>query len=153
MRGGVFFAAEGVDLYFELELLPLEGVDCFGGCFARDADVGAGFVDEVYCGVWEAFRCLLQRKGTSVTVKFRITGLNGSTHKISMSQRSSLIKRPVHNANSMVRLVLLTNPSEDRDSVDNAGLVDEDLSKTTLERGVLLDVLAVFRERRCSDTP
>ncbi len=51
----------------------------------------------------------------------------------------------------MVRLVALLEPAEDGDGVLDRGLADEDLLEPALERGVLLDVLAVLVERRRAD--
>ena len=51
----------------------------------------------------------------------------------------------------MVRLVALLEPAQDRDRVRHRGLADEDRLETALERGVLLDVLAVLVERRRAD--
>ena len=51
----------------------------------------------------------------------------------------------------MVRLVLLLQPAQDRDRVGHGRLADEDRLEAALERGVLLDVLAVLVERRRAD--
>ena len=51
----------------------------------------------------------------------------------------------------VVRLVALLQPAQDRDGVLDARLADEHLLEAALERGVLLDVLAVLVERRRAD--
>ena len=51
----------------------------------------------------------------------------------------------------MVRLVALLQAAQDRDRVCDRRLADEDRLEAALERGVLLDVLAVLVERRCAD--
>ena len=51
----------------------------------------------------------------------------------------------------MVRLVALLQPAQDRDRVGDRRLADEDRREPPLERGVLLDVLAVLVERRRAD--
>ena len=51
----------------------------------------------------------------------------------------------------MVRLVALLQPAQDRDRVLDRRLVDVDRREAALERGVLLDVLAVLVERRRAD--
>ena len=51
----------------------------------------------------------------------------------------------------MVGLVALLEPAQDRDRVRHGRLADEDRLEAPLERGVLLDVLAVLVERRRAD--
>ena len=51
----------------------------------------------------------------------------------------------------VVDLVALLQPAQDRDRVLDARLVDHDRLEAALERGVLLDVLAVLVERRRAD--
>ena len=51
----------------------------------------------------------------------------------------------------MVHLVALLEPAQDRDRVLDRRLADEHLLEPTLERRVLLDVLAVLVERRRAD--
>ena len=60
-------------------------------------------------------------------------------------------ERAVANPDAMVRLVLLLQPAQDRDRVGHGRLADEDGLEAALERGVLLDVLAVLVERRRAD--
>ena len=60
-------------------------------------------------------------------------------------------ERAVANPDAVVRLVLLLQPAQDRDRVRDRGLADEDGLEAALERGVLLDVLAVLVERRRAD--
>ena len=60
-------------------------------------------------------------------------------------------ERAVLDAHAVVHLVALAQAAQDRDRVFDAGLVDEDRLKAPLERGVLLDVLAVLVERRRAD--
>jgi hypothetical protein len=51
----------------------------------------------------------------------------------------------------VVRLVALLQAAQDRDRVRHRRLADEDRLEAPLERGVLLDVLAVLVERRRAD--
>ena len=53
----------------------------------------------------------------------------------------------------MVRLVSIAQSAQDRDGVLNARLADEYRLEATLQRGVLLDVLAVLVQRRRADGP
>ena len=57
-------------------------------------------------------------------------------------------ERRVADLDAVVRLVALLQPTQDRDRVRDRGLADEDRLEAALERGVLLDVLAVLVERR-----
>ena len=60
-------------------------------------------------------------------------------------------QRGVADANAVVRLVALLQPSQDRDRVGDRGLADEHRLEAALEGGVLLDVLAVLVQRRRAD--
>ena len=60
-------------------------------------------------------------------------------------------ERSVADPDAVVRLVLLLQAAQDRDRVDDRRLADEDRLEAALERGVLLDVLAVLVERRRAD--
>ena len=60
-------------------------------------------------------------------------------------------ERRVADLDAVVRLVALLQPAQDRDRVGDGRLADEDRLEAPLERGVLLDVLAVLVERRRAD--
>ena len=60
-------------------------------------------------------------------------------------------ERGVADLDAVVRLVALLQPAQDRDRVGDRRLADEDRLEAPLERGVLLDVLAVLVERRRAD--
>jgi Protein of unknown function (DUF3170). len=60
-------------------------------------------------------------------------------------------ERRVADANAVMRLVALLQAAQDRDRVGDRRLADEDRLEAPLERGVLLDVLAVLVERRRAD--
>ena len=60
-------------------------------------------------------------------------------------------ERRVADLDAVVRLVALLQPAQDRDRVRDRRLADEDRLEAALERGVLLDVLAVLVERRRAD--
>ena len=60
-------------------------------------------------------------------------------------------ERRVADAHTVVRLVALFQSAQDRDRVGDGRLADEDRLEAPLERGVLLDVLAVLVERRRAD--
>jgi hypothetical protein len=51
----------------------------------------------------------------------------------------------------VVRLVALLEAAQDRDGVLDAGLADVHLLEATLQRGILLDELAILVERRRAD--
>ena len=60
-------------------------------------------------------------------------------------------QRRVADADAVVRLVALLQAAQDRDRVGDRRLADEDRLEAALERGVLLDVLAVLVERGRAD--
>ena len=60
-------------------------------------------------------------------------------------------ERGVLDAHAVVHLVALLQPAQDRDRVLDRRLADVHLLEAALERGVLLDVLAVLVERRRAD--
>ena len=60
-------------------------------------------------------------------------------------------ERRVADLDAVVRLVALLQAAQDRDRVGDRRLADEDRLEATLERRVLLDVLAVLVERRRAD--
>ena len=60
-------------------------------------------------------------------------------------------ERGVADLDAVVRLVALLEPAQDRDRVGDRRLADEHRLEAALERGVLLDVLAVLVERRRAD--
>ena len=62
-------------------------------------------------------------------------------------------ERRVLDADTVVDLVALLEPAQDRDRVLDRRLADVHLLEAPLERGVLLDVLAVLVERGRADEP
>ncbi len=60
-------------------------------------------------------------------------------------------ERRVRDPDAVVDLVALAEPAQDRDRLLDARLVDDDRLEAALERGVLLDVLAVLVEGRRPD--
>ncbi len=62
-------------------------------------------------------------------------------------------ERGIGDGHLVVRLVPFLQPAQDRDGVLDTGLADEDLLEATLERRILLDVLAVLVEGRRADHP
>lgn len=69
-----------------------------------------------------------------------------------MGECGRLDQSAVVDANTVVDLVLLANTTEDADGFGDGGLVDDDLGKPTLERGILFDILAVLCEGGGADT-
>ena len=70
---------------------------------------------------------------------------------VAMGQGRRGDDRRVLDAHAVVDLVALLEPAQDRDRVLDARLVHEDGLEAPLERGVLLDVLAVLVERGRAD--
>ena len=91
--------------------------------FDLDAQLGGGLVDQVD-------RLVGQEAVGDVTV----------------GQHRRGDDRGVLDAHPVVHLVALLEPAQDADGVLDAGLVDDDRLEPALQRGVLLDVLAVLVE-------
>ena len=70
---------------------------------------------------------------------------------VAVGQRGGRDQRGVGDAHAVVGLVLLLDAAQDLDGVLDAGLADEDLLEAALQRGVLLDPLAVLVERGRAD--
>ena len=71
--------------------------------------------------------------------------------EVAVGQHGGRHERGVLDAHAVVHLVALLEPAEDRDRVLDRRLADEHLLEAALERGVLLDVLAVLVERGGAD--
>ena len=80
----------------------------------------------------------------------RLVGQEPVGH-VAVRQRGRRDQRGVLDPHAVVDLVALLEPAQDRDGVVDARLADVDLGEAALERGVLLDVLAVLVERRRAD--
>ena len=70
---------------------------------------------------------------------------------VALAERRGGDRRGVLDAHAVVDLVALLQPAQDRDRVLDGRLADHDRLEAALERGVLLDVLAVLVERRRAD--
>ncbi len=128
LRGGVL-------LLLECELLDLEPVD--GALQLVDLDRAR--VD-----------LHLEPAGRLVDQVDRLVGqLTGCD--VAVAEGCGGHQRAVGDRHLVVGLVALLEPAEDRDGVLHRRLADVDLLEPALERGVLLDVLAVLVERRGTD--
>src|SRR5690606_37008136 len=72
---------------------------------------------------------------------------------IAVAQRGGGDDRAVLNPHAMMHFIALLQAAQNADRILDARLVDENRLETTLQRGVLLNVLAVFIERRRADHP
>ena len=70
---------------------------------------------------------------------------------VAVRERRRGDERGIRDAHAVVDLVPLAQAAQDRDRLLDGRLVDEDRLEAALERGVLLDVLAVLVERRRAD--
>ena len=70
---------------------------------------------------------------------------------VAVAEHGRRDERGVADAHAVMRLVALLQAAQDRDRVGDRRLADEDRREAPLERGVLLDVLAVLVERRRAD--
>ena len=110
-------------LDLQLHDAALDLVDLLGERVDLDAQARAGLVDEV-------------------------DGLVGqeAVGDVAVRQRRGGDERGVLDADAVVHLVALLEAAQDRDRVLDGGLADVDGLEAALERGVLLDVLAVLVE-------
>ncbi|MDH6595062.1 hypothetical protein M2165_004951 [Variovorax sp. TBS-050B] len=120
----VLFLAHGLALDLQLDQPAVEAVHHFGLRVHLDLDLGRGLVDQV-------------------------DGLVGqeTVGDVAVAQFGRGHDGRVGDVHAMVHLVLLLQAAQDRDGGLHRRLAHEDLLEAALERGVLLDVLAVFVER------
>ena len=128
LRRVVGLLAEGLALDLELDPPPLELVEGDRHGVDLHAQPRRGLVDEV-------------------------DGLVGqeALGDVAVGQGGRRDERRVGDADAVVDLVALAQAAQDRDGLLDRRLVDEDRLEAPLERGVLLDVLAVLVERRRAD--
>ena len=124
----VGFLRERGLLDLELADAPLDDVDLERHGVDLDAQPGRGFVDEVD----------------------RLVGKLASGD-VAVREHRGGDERGVLDAHAVVHLVALLQAAQDRDRVFDRRLTHEHLLEPALERGVLLDVLAVLVERGRTD--
>ena len=124
----VLFLDDGGALDLQLDQAPVELVERLGLGVDLDLDLRRRLVDQVD-------RLVGQEAVGDVAVRELGRGDD----------------RRVGDLDAVVRLVLLLQAAQDRDRRLDARLADQDLLEAPLERGVLLDVLAVFVERGRAD--
>ena len=83
----------------------------------------------------------------------QVNGLVGqeAVGDVAVAQRRGGDQRGVLDVDLVVQLVALLEPAQDRDRVLDRRLADEHRLEAALQRGVLLDVLAVLVQRRGAD--
>ena len=123
LRGVVGLLAQGLALDLELDAPPLELVELDRHRVDLHPQPRRGLVDEVD-------RLVRQEPLRDVAVG---QGRRGD-------------ERRIGDPDAVVHLVALAQPAQDRDRLLDRRLVDEDRLEAPLERGVLLDVLAVLVE-------
>ena len=128
LRGVVRLPRQRLALDLELDQAPLEPIELLGLRIDLHADVRGRLVDQV------------DRLVGQLTVR-----------DVAVREGRRRDDRGIGDLDAVVHLVALLEPSEDRDGVLHARLVDEDLLEAALEGGVLLDVLAVLVERGRAD--
>ena len=128
LRRLVGFLAQRLTLDLELANLAFDDVQLGRERVDLDAQLRRGFVDQVD-------RLVRQEPIGDVAIAQHCCGDD----------------RGVGDAHTVVHLVALLEAAEDADGVLDRRLVDDDWLKAPLERGVLLDVLAIFVERGGAD--
>ena len=127
-RSIVGFLLQGLALDLELDDPPVELVDGFGLGIDLHPEPARGLIDQV-------------------------DGLVGQkpVRNIAVGQRRRRYQCAVGDADAVVDLVFFFQPPQDRDRVLHIRLADEYRLETPRQRRVLLDMLAVFVERRRPD--
>ena len=128
LRGVVLLSLERLALDLELEDAAVDLVDLDGRRLDLHLQPRGGLVDQVD----------------------RLVG-EEAVGDVALGERRRGDDRRVGDADAVVELVALLEPAQDRDRVVDVGLADEHRLEATLERRVLLDVLAVLVERRRAD--
>src|SRR5262249_17707630 len=76
-----------------------------------------------------------------------------SVGDVAMRKRSRRYDGRILDAHAVMYFVALLQPAENRDGVFDVGFAHEDDLETPLQRGIFLDVLAIFVERGGADGP
>ena len=128
LAGGVLLFLQRLPLHLALHDLALDDVDLRGHGIELDLEARGGFVHE-------------------------IDGLVGqkAVADVAVRKRGGGDERAVLDAHAVVHFVALLEPAQDGDGVLDARLIDHHRLEAALERGVLLDVFAVFVERGRAD--
>jgi hypothetical protein len=130
LRGRVLLLGQRRQLDLELHRAPLELVDLLGQRVDLDPQPRGRLVDEVD----------------------RLVGQE-AVGDVALAERRGGDRGAVLDAHAVVDLVALLEAAQDRDRVLDGRLADHHGLEAALERGVLLDVLAVLVERRRADGP
>ena len=125
---GVLLELERLALDLELHDAALDLVEFRGHRVVLDAQARRGLVEQVD----------------------RLVGQK-AVRDVALRQRRRAHERAVLDAHAVVRLVAALESAQDRDRVLDRRLAHEDGLETPLERGVLLDMLAVLVERGRAD--
>ena len=128
LRRRVLLFLQCLALDLELDDAPVEILDFFGLGLDLHADSARRFVHQV-------------------------DGLVGqeAVGDVAIAERRGRDERAVGDAHAMVKLVLLLEAAQDRDSIGNARLADENGLEAPLQRCVLLDIFAILIERGRAD--
>ncbi len=124
LRGLVLLLLQRLLLDLELDDAALELVEHFGLGVDLHADARAGLVDQVDGLVRQL-----------------------AVRDVAMRERRGGDDGRVGDLDTVVHFVALLQAAKNRDGVFHRRLVDQHLLEAALERGILLDVLAVFVER------
>ena len=125
---GVLLFFQRLPLHLDLHDLALDHVDFRGHRIELDLQPRGRLVDEI--------DRLVRQKAVA---------------DVAMRKRGRGDQRGVLDAHAVVHFVALLQPAQDGDGVLDARLIDHHRLEAALQRGVLLDVLAVFIERGRAD--
>ena len=128
LRVRVGFVQQRLALDFQMQNAPLDFVDFDGQRIELHAQAGGGFVDQV--------DGLVRKKPVG---------------DVAVRKRGGRENRGVLDAHAVVQFVALLQAAQNRDRVFDGRLGDQDGLEAALERGILLDVFAIFVERGRAD--
>ena len=129
LRGGVLFLFQGLALDGELRHAPLERFQLLGHAFVFGAQFRGGFIHQV--------DCLVGQK---------------TVRDVAMREHRGGHQRGILDPHAMVHLILFAQAAQNGDGVLDTRFIDLHRLKTAFERGVLLDVFAIFVQRGRADT-
>ena len=130
LAGRVGLLLEGLPLDLELHDPPANAVQLGGQRVVLDPQLGGGLVDQV-----------------DGLVRQPAVG------DVSVGQRRRRHQRRIGDSHAVMGLVAVLEAAKDGDGLLDARRVDQDRLEPALQRRILLDVLAVFVDRRGADAP
>ena len=125
----VLLTRKGVDFNLKLASLSFQCVESFGLRLASDSDCSCSLIDQIDRRIRES-----------------------ASRQVARSESSGSYDSSVKNVDTVVSLVFFLQTTKNRDGFWDCRFLDKDLLESSLEGLVLLNILAVFREGRGTNT-